>query len=110
MAIIADMNDRDCFPDFGRKLASEFPQAHWCQLAEIVEVEPFQSIRFVLGVKDRTGKRFRVAFYPEHGFPATFDLSQFKKGSTIAVFYGLQHYFLDGSLGIRVEDLSAVRV
>ncbi|KAK9793531.1 putative MYND-type zinc finger protein samB [Seiridium cardinale] len=75
---------------------------HWCLLGEIVQAENFLRPRLVC--KDRKGDKFVVAFYPEDQSDMPRILNKFRKGYTIAIFYPVQHEFLDMSSGIRVED------
>ena len=82
----------------------------WCFVAEMVEVEisqiPF--LRDRVHVRDRNGQdSIPVFFYPESG---RFDLQMLKRGHTICVMQAQQHYFLDMSIGLRIECLDTVKV
>lgn len=83
------------------------PKRHWCLVAEIVEIEFF--IRLRLWVKDRAGHEFPVSFYIEDD-QRWLDLTQFRKGRTIAILYAEQHYFLDTTIGIRQESSRTIEV
>ncbi|KAK2071414.1 hypothetical protein P8C59_005842 [Phyllachora maydis] len=78
----------------------------WCFLAEIVEFERF--IRYRLIVRDLHGDEKVVAFYLDHD--EEFDFRTIRVGHTIVIMYAQQHAFLDGSLGVRVEEPEFVKV
>lgn len=84
------------------------PSLHWCFLGEVVEDLTLYLPRIVLGVRDKAGKYLRVAFYFDKG--VTFDYSRVRVGNVIAVLYAEQHFFLDGSHGLRLEEPSYVKV
>jgi hypothetical protein len=65
-------------------------------------------VRVVVTVQDKDGKRMLVAFYFDN--MAQFDYENVKVGSTIAVLYAEQHYFVDGNIGLRVEHPQFVKV
>ncbi|KAI8866968.1 hypothetical protein GQ42DRAFT_165141 [Ramicandelaber brevisporus] len=79
---------------------------HWCYMGEIVEVIPY--VRVILKVRDVKGTVVMVAFYQDN--TEYLDKSGLKLGSTIFIRYAHQHYFMDGSEGLRIEDLSSVLV
>ncbi|KAJ2905835.1 hypothetical protein MKZ38_004083 [Zalerion maritima] len=83
------------------------PEEHWCYLGEIVE-EPFP-MRARTMVQDIEGKKIVLAFYPDNNVPGP-DLSKMKVGHTIAIFYPTEHFFLDGTQGIRVEEMKYVKM
>ena len=83
----------------------------WCFLGEITYDEysqiPFWRNR--VHVRDRRGKDdIPVLFYPDSGF--FFDFKTLKKGHTICVMLAEQHYFLDTTIGLRIENLDLVKV
>lgn len=83
------------------------PRRHWCFLGEISSIDDFMRIR--LWVQDKAGVEIPVSFYTEgrgYDIPA----GSVKKGNTVAILYAEQHPFLDLSVGIRVEDVSSVKV
>lgn len=63
-------------------------------------------------VKDRSGTQTQVVFYLEGENTRRFASirEKFVVGHTIALFYADSHYFVDGSFGLRVEDVSTVKV
>jgi hypothetical protein len=82
----------------------------WCFLGEIYNDElsqhPFLRNRVYL--TDRDGfSPVPVFFYPESGY---FDYSQLRNGRTLAVLYAEYHHFLDGQIGLRIENLDTVTV
>lgn len=81
---------------------------HWCLLGEIIQADTFIRPRIV--AKDHTGVSYVVAFYPDNPDDMPRLLKDFKVGNTIAIFYPLVHNFLDGSLGVRVEESDEVLV
>ncbi|KAI1394659.1 hypothetical protein F4819DRAFT_480901 [Hypoxylon fuscum] len=81
---------------------------HWCLLGEIVQADTIIRPRIV--AKDHNGDRFVVAFYPDDPDDMPRLLNNFKIGNTIAIFYALVHNFLDGSVGVRVEDSDEVLI
>ena len=83
----------------------------WCFLGEITNDEtsqmPFWRNRVL--VRDRNGKdNIPVSFYPDRGFP--FNYRTLKKGHTLCVMLAEQHYFLDTTIGLRIESLDLVKV
>lgn len=83
------------------------PRRHWCLAAEI---ESNISItRTVLQARDRSGFSMRIAFYtPDAGRGIPVQL--LKRGNTILIFYAEPYYFLDLSIGVRLEDPSLFKV
>lgn len=79
---------------------------HWCFLGEI-ETYNFLA-RLVIHVRDRAGQELPVALYTDDRGVLIRDSC--KPGHTVAIFYAQQHNFLDGSIGVRVEDIDHVRV
>ena len=86
------------------------PSRHWVFLCEITE--NISLIRPHYFVKDREGTKTQVVFYLDNKNKAQFDSirDKFIIGHTLAVFYADGHHFLDGSFGLRVEDVSTVKV
>jgi hypothetical protein len=122
MATIADLRDSRIFPDFKtcpqeNEMDLDFytfqhgymlvPKRHWCLLAEIVDVGYFIRLRLI--VKDKSGHEFPVAFYTDDKMGG-FDVALLKKGHTIMILYAHQHYFLDFTIGIRVEEFGSTKV
>lgn len=82
----------------------------WCFLGEITDDESSQIpfLRNRVLVRDRMGREnIPIFFYPERGI---FDFKTLKKGHTICVMLAERHYFLDGSIGLRIESLDTVKV
>ena len=82
----------------------------WCFVAEIEDDElsqiPF--LRNRVHVRDRNGQGdINISFYPESGM---FNYRALKRGHTICVMQAEQHYFLDRSIGLRIEHLDTVKV
>ncbi|THH19948.1 hypothetical protein EW146_g1318 [Bondarzewia mesenterica] len=65
-------------------------------------------LRLRLVVKDRDGREVSVNFHTDDRGASFAQHSQ--KGSTLAILYGQQHGFMDGSIGIRVEMSEFVKV
>lgn len=101
--------DVDIDPDFygDSEDSSIEPSGHWCFLAEVVEDLTLYLPRIVLGVRDKNSKYLRVAFYFDN--KVEFDYSRVHVGNVIAVLYARQHYFRDGSHGLRIEEPSHVK-
>ena len=86
------------------------PACSWFFIGEIVRDEASQVsfLRHTIEVQDRAGRdHIMIAFYPESGH---FDYRALKKGSTILVADAQRHDFMDGSSGLRIEDLNTVSV
>ena len=82
----------------------------WCFVAEIVndELSQIPFLRNRVNVRDRNGQdNINISFYPESG---TFNFRTLKRGHTICVIQAQQHYFLDMSIGLRIECLDSVKV
>ncbi|KAJ0382338.1 hypothetical protein COL922a_012770 [Colletotrichum nupharicola] len=99
-------------PDLDQDVAGtpfyDEPGDRWCLLAEITDVSLMLRVRLV--VRDREGESLVIAFYPDNDATEVLDSSKLKVGHTIALLYPHQHYFLDGTQGVRVEDVSTYRV
>lgn len=82
----------------------------WCFLGEITNDETSQSsfLRNRILVRDRQGNNnIVIAFYPESG---QFDFKTLKRGHTVCVMLAERHYFLDRTVGLRIEDLDTIKV
>ena len=82
----------------------------WCFIAEITNDETAQIpfLRNRVFVRDRRGQdNIPISFYPESGF---FDFKTLKKGHTVCVMVAEQHYFLDMTIGLRIESLDTIKV
>ncbi len=82
----------------------------WCFLAEITNDETSQIpfLRNRVFVRDHSGRdNIPISFYPERGL---FDFKTLRKGHTICALLAEQHYFLDMTIGLRVEGLDTVKV
>ena len=85
---------------FGRSM-------HYCFIADVKEV--IVLIRPRVRVQTITGEDVMVHFYHEENEkPSTFQWSDLKPGTTIAILYPYSYQFRDGSVGIREENLDSV--
>lgn len=86
------------------------PTYHWCFMGEIVDdtLARMPFLRHRLHVRDREGLELPICFYLSSG--DTLDTSRLKTGNTIFVRYARQHWFLDLSEGLRIEDTAFVYV
>ncbi|KAJ3869846.1 hypothetical protein EV359DRAFT_29141, partial [Lentinula novae-zelandiae] len=85
------------------------PSRHWCLLAKIV-AEQSWPLRPMYLVKDTTGQTFLAAF---HYNDRTLFSEVWKKGlvgSTICVMYANFHQFVDGQVGVRLEEPESVKI
>lgn len=105
MAPYANLDDDELFPSWRDIPFST--ETHSCFLAEIQQCDGFLRYRTI--VKDRDGAESVVAFYPD-SYDDGFDFKKLKRGHTLAIVNALQHNFLDGTHGIRVEDMDDVCV
>lgn len=81
---------------------------YWCLLGHIVRADNY--IRPVLRAEDRQGAKFTVAFYPGGPDGMQRVMENYRVGNTIAILWPLVHQFMDGSVGIRVEEPREVLV
>lgn len=91
------------YPDFltyDKLPPVEYPMRGWVFLCTIVQ--DISTYRPLYIVKDTSGRRITLAFYLERE-PVTKVLG-LKPGSTLSIFGAVQHQFLDGQQGIRIED------
>ncbi|KAK1948858.1 hypothetical protein LY78DRAFT_708488 [Colletotrichum sublineola] len=117
LGFVAGFDNTETFPFFdkldsdqglaGTRFYDE-PDDHWCLLAEICSVERFLRVRLV--ARDCEGRSFVIAFYPDAARAGDIDTARLQPGHTVAILYANQHFFLDGTDGVRVENLSACRV
>jgi hypothetical protein len=114
----------DDIPDFyyrPRANGMYAPVRHWCFLGEITAKMVFN--RLCLTVRDREGVEVPANFHLDGGGTRVFTpgMSNFpthpnvpeplvKEGNTIAILYGQRHFFMDGSVGFRIEDADLVQV
>ncbi|KAF8269767.1 hypothetical protein EI94DRAFT_1785121 [Lactarius quietus] len=107
---------------YGEREAGVYhPIRHWCFLGEITDRLVFN--RLCLRVKDRSGEEVPANFHltPREGprmftpgmsnFPVHGNIpeSLTEKGNTLAILYGQQHNFMDGSIGFRIEEADLVQ-
>ncbi|KAI1767765.1 hypothetical protein GGR53DRAFT_480560 [Hypoxylon sp. FL1150] len=98
----------DSDPDPNVPQGGATKRKHWCLLGAIIQTDTFICSRVV--AQDYTGHKFVVAFYPNDQNDMPRLLENFKVGNTIAVFYPLVHNFLDGRIGVRVEETDEVLI
>lgn len=77
------------------------PARHWCFLAQIVRIDPWP-LRLVLRVEDKEGEQCVVTFNDSDRGAAY--LHAATPGNTIAIIDPDLHGFMDGQIGIRLED------
>lgn len=75
---------------------------HYCFLATIVEVSKI--LRLILIVKDRDGRQAMVAFYDDRMGKRLGIINLAKANHMIVIVDPLFHEFMDGSIGVRVEE------
>lgn len=81
------------------------PRIHWCFVGEIVDDRNALLPRHYIKVRDKAGKDGMVAFYTTENPPnPTFRISDLKNGDTIFIKHAHKHQFLDGNIGIKLED------
>lgn len=89
------------------------PRITWCFLGEITNDEMAQMPGFFgrnqIRVRDRDGNDGIPIYFYHDGF-SYMDFSLLKKGCTIAVLMAETHYFMDGQIGLRIEDLNNIAV
>lgn len=78
---------------------------HWCFVGEITRNASL--VRPVYHVRDLEGNTVVVGFYLDDD--SDFDRKKYKVGNTICVMHAKRKLFLDGSHGIRVEELRTVQ-
>lgn len=94
------------FSDAPQELELVNAGQHWCVLGEIQSLDFLA--RLVLHVRDKAGRELPIAFYSDDRGALVHGIC--RPGYTVAVLYGQQRNFLDGSVGIRVEELVRVKV
>ncbi|KAI0937634.1 hypothetical protein AcV7_003619 [Taiwanofungus camphoratus] len=78
------------------------PRRHWCFLGEIVDFIVLG--RLTVDVRDVSGNLARISFYDDNRGMRFVEGNRLKKGYTVVHLYPTQHWFLDMSRGIRVEE------
>jgi hypothetical protein len=84
---------------------SDEPLMHWYFLGEITANASV--VRPVFHVRDREGKVVVVGLYLDD--KSLYKASDYKVGNTICIMYAKRKQFLDGTVGIRVEDGKSLR-
>lgn len=105
----SNLRNTTAFPPFSdtpEELELVHAGRHWCVLSEIESLDFIA--RLVLHVRDQDGRKLPIAFYTHDNGAMVHDIC--RPGYTVAVLYGQQRNFLDGSVGIRVEDSARVKV
>ncbi|KAJ1568198.1 hypothetical protein HK405_003303 [Cladochytrium tenue] len=105
----ACLGDSDFDPDYlSPDPSARFVQQyrkHWCLLAGITGVSHF--VRPRAECLDRFGTAFPVTFHSDEDADQA-DLARaiahLRPGNTLVVFYAMRHLFLDGTIGLRIED------
>lgn len=82
------------------------PRRHWCLLVEVKQCDGFGRYRSI--VKDENDEDMVVAFYLDNYDDPILDT--IRKGRTVAIMYAHQHHFIDGTYGVRVENLDHIKV
>jgi len=87
------------------------PVKHWCLLAEIVERTGIPFLRPMVTAKDKAGKEFLVALYLDNDVVLPdFWHKYCKPGNVMVIMYACSHSFMDGQIGIRVEDVENIKI
>lgn len=82
------------------------PLRHWCLLVEVIQTQKI--IRLIVSAFDKTGQLIIIALYtPDRGKKLR---KVVKPGCTLAILYARQHFFFDGSVGVRVENPHDIKV
>ncbi|KAF9115983.1 hypothetical protein BGX27_005420 [Mortierella sp. AM989] len=86
------------------------PSHDWCFMGEIVDdsLATIPFLRHRLVVKDKEGTEIVVSFYLSPG--DILDTSLLSVGNTIFVRYAEQHFFMDGTQGLRIENTALIYV
>ncbi|KAK7063859.1 MYND-type domain-containing protein [Favolaschia claudopus] len=108
---VVDLENESIFPPF-HNLPSEYlrkaSKSHWCFLAEIHEIVPY--VRPMYTVKDKTGAERLVVFYLDNGTPTPTAVKKSRETYTMCIMDAVKHQFMDGQVGIRVEDEKSVKI
>ncbi|OAA61881.1 hypothetical protein SPI_04740 [Niveomyces insectorum RCEF 264] len=80
---------------------------HWCYLGEVDAINDF--LRIMAEVRDVHGDTVRLAFHTDdRGFPAVRS-KRLRPGHSVLVMYAEQHSFLDGTIGMRLENAAFLK-
>ncbi|VDC08019.1 unnamed protein product [Peniophora sp. CBMAI 1063] len=82
------------------------PSHHWAFVGEMIENRSLSRPGFLL--RDRQGKEVLVMFYLDNDVQA--DFKNFRTGCTVILYYAEKRRFMDGQIGIRVEEISRAKV
>ncbi|KAF9554898.1 hypothetical protein CPC08DRAFT_712468, partial [Agrocybe pediades] len=83
---------------------------HYCLLVEIVEIVPY--LRPTFRVKDKADREFIVMFYLDRGteVPREEWKTSCRVGGVMMIKGAMNHQFMDGQVGVRVEDVEDVKM
>ncbi|ORY56794.1 hypothetical protein BCR35DRAFT_326931 [Leucosporidium creatinivorum] len=81
------------------------PLRGWVLLGVVFQDTSLLS-RSVYWCRDREGKQFTVALYFDNGVPKP----KIAVGNTLCLENATTHYFLDGQVGVRVEEPESIKV
>ncbi|KZV60403.1 hypothetical protein PENSPDRAFT_644311 [Peniophora sp. CONT] len=81
------------------------PSHHWAFVGEIIENLTLLRPSFLL--RDREGKEVFIIFYLDNGTQANF--KDFRVGRTVVLYYAEKRQFVDGQVGIRIEEMSRAK-
>ncbi|PYI03458.1 hypothetical protein BO78DRAFT_374960 [Aspergillus sclerotiicarbonarius CBS 121057] len=107
------LDDKEAFPNFA-DLPCDYtcPLArrgiNGCLLVEIVSIE--RSTRVVLRTYDRAKFPVTVALYTGDRGRTITNCSELKPGNTLLFMFPRQHFFVDGSVGIRQEEYRSIKI
>ncbi|PPR02681.1 hypothetical protein CVT24_002103 [Panaeolus cyanescens] len=88
-----------------------YPIKHWCLLVEIVRHIPYLRPMYI--VKDRDDHEFLAAFYLDRDVQFPPNHPSWHKwlapGNVMAIMYAHKRAFMDGQVGVRIEDVDSVK-
>ncbi|KAJ6481278.1 hypothetical protein C8R47DRAFT_1135252 [Mycena vitilis] len=88
---------------------SGVPKTRWCFLAEIKRNVPwFRPTQYE--VVDKHGGEYLVAFHPKDRAREPVIAAKCQNGYTMCIMYAVKHLFLDGQIGVRVDNESTVTI
>ena len=82
------------------------PSHHWAFIGEIVENRSLFRPGYLL--RDREGTEVFIVFYLDNQVQA--DFKDFRLGRTVVLYYAEKRQFVDGQVGIRIEEMTRAKV
>jgi hypothetical protein len=102
---LTDLNDPSTEYYTGWETGYLHRSREWCFLGEVIEKQHFGRARLLVKTRRTDDEPVFVSFYPESEPVDGFDVMKVKVGHTLALLNAERKQMMDGSEGIRMEEM-----